>query len=92
MKREILIGFAIAIFATFCGFFVYVEYVSELGFDQTIIILRDWNLLGKMLALGAIPNLFVFMVFIKKKQDYRARGVLIATIFIAIITVMLKFL
>jgi hypothetical protein len=92
MKKEILIGFAIAIFATFCGFFVYVEYVSELGFDQTITILRDWNLLGKMLALGAIPNLFVFMVFIKKKQDYRARGVLMATILIMLFTFGVKFL
>ena len=92
MAKEIIIGFAIAIFATLCGFFVYVEYVSELGFDNTVAILKDWNLLGKMLAIGAIPNLFVFMIFIKKKQDYRARGVLIATIFIAIATFVFKFL
>ena len=92
MTKEIIIGFAIAIFATLCGFFVYVEYVSELGFDHTVAILKDWNLLGKMLAIGAIPNLFVFMIFIKKKQDYRARGVLIATIFIAVVTIVLKLL
>lgn len=92
MKKEIIIGFVIGIFATLCGFFVYVEYVSELGFDNTVAILKDWNLLGKMLAIGAIPNLFVFMIFIKKKQDYRAKGVLIATIFIAVVTFVFKFL
>lgn len=92
MKKEVLIGFVIGIFATLCGFFVYVEYVSELGFDYTVAILKDWNLLGKMLAIGAIPNLFVFIIFIKKKQDYRARGVLIATIFIAVVTFVFKFL
>ncbi len=92
MKKEVLIGFAIGIFATLCGFFVYVEYVSELGFENTVAILKDWNLLGKMLAIGAIPNLFVFMIFIKKKQDSRAKGVLIATIFIAVATLVLKFL
>jgi len=91
MRKEILIGFLIAVFATFCGFFVYLEYVSDLGFDETIATLKDWDLLGKMLALGAIPNLFVFMVFIKKKQDYRARGVLLATIVLAIIIMVSKF-
>ncbi|MFK5879312.1 MAG: hypothetical protein QM478_07430 [Flavobacteriaceae bacterium] len=92
MAKEIILGFTIAIFATLCGFFVYVEYVSELGFDSTVAILKDWNLLGKMLAIGAIPNLFVFMIFIKKQQDYRARGVLIATILIAVATFVFKFL
>ena len=92
MKKEIIIGFLIAIFATFCGFFVYVEYVSDLGFDKTLRTLNDWDLLGKMLALGAIPNLFVFMVFIKKGQEYRARGVLLATILLAIIIMFFKFL
>ena len=92
MKKEIIIGFLIAVFATFCGFFVYVEYVSDLGFDKTLRTLNDWDLLGKMLALGAIPNLFVFMVFIKKGQEYRARGVLLATILLAITIMFFKFL
>ena len=35
-------------------------------------------------------NLFVFLVFIKKKQDYRARGVLITTIIMALFTLILN--
>jgi hypothetical protein len=36
------------------------------------------------LGLSAIPNLFVFFIFLKKKQDYRARGVILACILIAL--------
>jgi hypothetical protein len=40
--------------------------------------------------LAAVSNLFVFFVFIKKKQDNRAKGVLLATILIALTTLVLK--
>ena len=92
MKRDILIGFIVAIIATLCGFFIYIEFVCKLPFEESIELLKNGNLLGKVLTLGAIPNLFVFMIFIKKKQDNRAKGVLIATILIAIITFILKIL
>ncbi|MDA9333811.1 hypothetical protein N9Q52_02040 [Polaribacter sp.] len=45
---------------------------------------------GKVLSLAAVSNLFVFFVFIKKKQDNRAKGVLLATILIALTTLVLK--
>ena len=90
MKKEILIGVLVALFATACGFFVYVQYISKLGFYETIDFIKKGELLGKVLTLAAIPNLFVFFVFLKKKQDYRARGVLMMTIFIAIFLLILR--
>jgi len=92
MKKEIFIGILVALFATACGFFIYVQFVSKLGFETTIDFISKGDLLGKVLTLAAIPNLFVFFIFLKKKQDYRARGVLIATIFIAITLLVVKFL
>ena len=62
------------------------------SFDETLALITDSNLEGKVLALAAIPNLFIFFIYIKKKQDYRARGVLLATILIALSTLFLKFL
>ena len=47
---------------------------------------------GKILSLAAIPNLVVFFVFIKKKQDNRAKGVLIATLFIAFLILGAQFI
>ena len=90
LKKEILIGFLVSIFATSCGVFIYLEYISNYDFDTTLKLVQQGELYGKVIALSALPNLLVFFVFIKKKQDYRARGVLMATILTALITFVLK--
>ncbi len=54
-------------------------------------MIGEGDLYGKVLSLAAIPNLFVFFIFIKKKQDNRAKGVLIATILTALTTLIIKF-
>ena len=91
ITKEVLIGVAVAIFATAAGVFLYLEYFSRYGFEETLQLIKEGSLYGKVIALAAIPNLLVFFVYLKKKQDYRARGVLIATILIALFTAVLKF-
>ena len=83
IKKDILIGVLISLFATFGGVFLYLEYFSRYEFYETIDLIKEGRLYGKVLSLAAIPNLFVFFIFIKKKQDYKAKGVLLATILIA---------
>ena len=92
LKKDFIIGFLIALFATFGGAFLYLEYFAAYSFGVSLELIRERSLHGKLLALAAIPNLFVFFVFIKKKQDYRARGVLMASILTALVTFVLKFL
>jgi len=91
VKKEIAIGILISLFATIAGIFLYLEYLSDFGFYKTIELIKEGKLYGKILSLAAIPNLFIFFVYIKKKQDYRAKGVLMATILIALTTLVLKF-
>ncbi|MFK8059004.1 MAG: hypothetical protein AB8B78_02840 [Polaribacter sp.] len=91
LKKDILIGVLISLVATFAGIFLYLEYFSKYGFYETLEFVKEGKLFGKVLSLAAIPNLFVFFVFIKKKQDNRAKGVLITTIIIALTTLFLKF-
>ena len=90
VKKDILIGVLVALFATFGGIFLYLEHFSKFNFDTTWQLINEGHLHGKVLALAAIPNLFVFFVFIKKKQDNKAKGVLIATFLIAFTTLILK--
>lgn len=92
IKKEISIGFVISILATACGVFLYLQYFSKFGFEETILMIQKGNLYAQVLSLAALPNLFVFFIFIKKKQDYRARGVLMASILTALVTFVLKFL
>jgi len=92
MAKEIFIGFIIAIIATVFGFYLYLEFVSPYSFEETLKILDEGGLYGKILGLAALPNLFVFFIFLKKKQDYRARGVLIASFFIAFLILVSQFI
>lgn len=92
IKKEIIIGFLISLLATASGFFIYLQYISQTDISSTLNKIREGGVLGAVIALAAIPNLFVFFIFLKKNQDYRARGVLIATITIAIFTLILKFI
>lgn len=62
-----------ALFATFGGVFLYLEYFSRFSFDTTLQMIKEGNLYGKILALAAIPNLFVFFVFIKKKKTTKQK-------------------
>ncbi|QXP64155.1 hypothetical protein [Polaribacter sp. HaHaR_3_91] len=91
VKKHILIGVLVSLFATFGGIFLYLEYISKFGFYETIDLIKEGELYGKVLSLAAIPNLFVFFIFIKKKEDNKAKGVLLATILIALTTLVLKF-
>ena len=92
INKDVVIGFLVSIFATFCGFFIYVQYVSRFGFSETIEMLEQGGVFGPVIALAALPNLFVFFIYLKKKQDLRAKGVLLATICTAIFTFLLKFI
>jgi hypothetical protein len=91
LKKDILIGVLISLFATAAGIFLYLEYFSMYSFNDTLKMICDGGLFGKLLSLAAIPNLFVFFIFIKKKQDNRAKGVLFGTILVALTTLILKF-
>ncbi|MCH2218628.1 MAG: hypothetical protein MK076_11290 [Flavobacteriales bacterium] len=91
IRKEMVIGFLVSVFATFSGAFLYLEFLSKKGFDQTWKMIEEGSLYAPLLAMAALPNLFIFFIFIKKQQDYRARGVLMASILTALITFVLKF-
>ncbi|MGY5851605.1 hypothetical protein [Salegentibacter sp. F14] len=84
IKQNILIGFLVGLAFNIGGIILYILIFSEQGIDRTIndAILNDY--IGKIIALGAIVNFLPFFVFLRKKQHYHARGVLLATIVAAI--------
>lgn len=92
MKKELVIGFITGICANALGVLIYIMMFSEKGIDATIRQAVAEGFLGKIITLGAILNLVAFFIYIKKKQDYRARGVLLATVLIAVATMILIFI
>ena len=92
MKKEILIGFLVAMIATVFGFYIYVEFILPYEFNESIKIIKEENLWGKIIGLSAMPNILVFFIFLKKKQDYRARGVLLETFVLAFLILYTMFI
>ena len=63
IRKEIAIGIMVSLFATFCGLFIYLQYVSRFGFYETIEMIQKNDVLGPVITLAALPNLFVFFIF-----------------------------
>tara|TARA_R110000868_G_scaffold157949_10_gene385533 strand:+ start:118 stop:399 length:282 start_codon:yes stop_codon:yes gene_type:complete len=91
MKKEIFIGMFVGLIANAIGLFIASNLLGQGDdFVKVIEAAAKEGFLGKLISLGAVLNLIAFFVFIKKKQDYRARGVLLITVFIAVFTFVFK--
>lgn len=93
MKKELLIGVVVGLIANVIGLYFATSFFGN-G-EDVVSFLKAASFegfLGKLISLGAILNLLAFFVFIKKRQDYRARGVLLITIIIAVSTFVFKFI
>lgn len=92
IKKEVLIGFFVGIIANVIGIIIAIFIFGngeniETSVRQSIAE----GFFSKLVSIGAVLNLIAFFLFIKLKRDYRARGVILATILIAIITFLVNF-
>lgn len=90
--KEILIGLIIGLLANAAGTYLYIFFFSDLEIEDTIKAALANDFLGSLIALGAILNLIVFFIYLKKNQVYRARGVVMATVIAALAILYTKFL
>ncbi len=91
IKKDIIIGIIVGLIANAIGVFITANILGGGDSFSTVIEAAiAEGFIGKLVSLGAVLNLIVFFVFIKKKQDFRARGVLLATILVAILTFIIK--
>ncbi len=89
MFVQMLVGFLIGVIATILGSIIYLELFTHYNlFSNFEIILKSKNL-GRIIAIGSLLNLAVFTILIKKRQDLKARGSVLAIIVLTIITLFL---
>lgn len=93
IKKDIIIGMLVGLIANSIGLIIVSTLLGQ-GDDFITVIkaASKEGFLGKLISLGAVLNLIAFFIFIKKKQDYRARGVILITLFVAIFTFVFKML
>ena len=93
-KKEILVGIFSGFLANIAGAIISVIILfQEIKISNILKILSDSisdNFITKLISLGAVMNLIVFFVFLRYDCEEKARGVLIATFIIAILTIYLN--
>lgn len=88
-KKDLFIGFGIGIIAAIIGMFLFLISFTEFSSMNDLKIIKQEGILGKVMALGALLNIFVFFVLLQNKKELMARGVVLATLVLAIVTIFL---
>ncbi len=92
IKKELFIGFLVGLIANAIGFIIAVIIFGNgegmaTAFKQSL----SQGIFSKLISMGALLNLVVFFLLLKQKRDYRARGVIFATIAVTIGTFLLNY-
>ena len=66
-----------------------IRYEGTLG--EFLSSFQRIRILSKVLALSTIPNLLLFFLFIWTDRTFSARGVIFATLVVALVMLVLKF-
>ncbi|WP_394759461.1 hypothetical protein [Flavobacterium sp.] len=85
-KTDLLIGAIIGFVTTFLGVYLYLKFYVHYDFSNGLDDIRNQGILGKVITIGAILNLLTFFILLKLNKELMARGVVLATILLAVIT------
>ena len=90
IKKEIFIGFIVGLISNAIGTLIYMLLFSRYSIKESFKAANEGGHLGSLLALGAILNFLPFFGFLKINREYRAKGVLFASILCAILMLYFK--
>jgi len=90
LKTKIFLGIILGFVANLVGIVLYILIFLDANLSDALYKIRTFNLLGGIIALGAAFNFLPFYILLNKNKVYMARGVLIATVIAALITLFFK--
>ncbi|MBF7092277.1 hypothetical protein IUY40_12070 [Flavobacterium sp. ALJ2] len=91
-RKDLLIGFVIGLMASALGSFLFLALFTDidvLNGMESIRIIKNYGYLSKVITLGSILSLVAFGVFLKQNKEFRARGVVLAVITLALLTLLI---
>lgn len=88
MRRilAVSIGFLLGVLVTFLGSASFVYLSLKINPFTQFKLLVNSGSLGKILVIGSVLNLVLFWIFIKKNQDLKAGGTILAAVILTILT------
>lgn len=94
MRKQIIIGCLAGLVTNILGIVLYLTYLKATHgypFSYTIDISLQNNTMGNIVAIGALPCLGLFFLFLQKNKIYLARGVVLSTMIAAAYVLISKF-
>ncbi|SHF91492.1 hypothetical protein [Flavobacterium defluvii] len=88
-KKEILIGFLVGIFTSLLGSYLFITFFTKFDISTGIQALRQMGYLGKVITIGTVLDLAVFLLLLQRNKEMMARGVILAVIVLAISTIII---
>lgn len=86
-KIDLFYGLIIGILSACLGIYLFIVFFTEYEFLEGYSILKGQNQLGKLITLGSIMNLVVFFLLLKLNKEIMARGVVLATLILTVVTI-----
>ena len=86
-KSDLLVGMLIGLVTTLGGSWIFIFALIDHDLMAGIAKVKATDNLGKIITLGAVLNLIAFFILLHYKKDLMARGVILATIILAILTI-----
>lgn len=94
INKSLIIGLVIGLITTFIGITAYTIFIGlqlDLNTNDIINKITSTSVLGKRASIGVLLNIPIFYIFLNKKKEEHAKGILIAIILVAIIFIANKF-
>lgn len=88
-KKQFFAGLILGLIGTFIGCYLYLALFTNYNLSQGFYILKAQGALGKLITLGSVINLLLFGIFLKTNKEMMARGVILAVILVAVLTIFL---
>ncbi len=88
--KSVITGIIVGFIATAIGSILWIIGFSDMDIKTTIDAAFKENVIGAILAAGALLNIPAFFLFLKQHKNYQARGVMIATLIIAMFIIYKK--
>lgn len=86
-KIDLLYGLIIGILVAAIGVYLFMTFFTDYELLEGFTILKSREQLGKLIALGALLNLGMFFILLKTNKEMMARGVVLATLLLTILSI-----
>lgn len=85
-KLDILIGFILGIITSLIGSYLFIKLFTAFDLSNGLQTIKQYGYLGKVITLGTVLDLLLFLFLLKRNKEIMARGVVFAVIVLAIST------